>query len=84
MPGLLIAGSMMLIVHVFARRRGYPVHGRASFAELRVAVMRASLALMTPLLIIGGIVGGFSIPTEASVIAVLYSLVLDEIVLPLD
>ena len=36
----------------------------------------ATLALMTPVIIVGGIVGGFFTPTEASVIAVLYSLIL--------
>jgi tripartite ATP-independent transporter DctM subunit len=40
------------------------------------AAAGASLALMTPLIIIGGIVGGFFTATEASVVAVLYSLVL--------
>ena len=36
----------------------------------------ASLALMTPLIIVGGIVGGLFTPTEASVVAVIYSLVI--------
>jgi tripartite ATP-independent transporter DctM subunit len=40
------------------------------------ALGAASLALMTPLIIVGGIVGGFFTPTEASVVAVVYSLLL--------
>jgi len=40
------------------------------------AAAGASLALMTPLIIVGGIVGGFFTPTEASVVAVLYSLII--------
>ena len=55
-------------------RRGYPVHVRATFLELMAAAAGAALALMTPLIIVGGIVGGFFTPTEASVVAVLYSL----------
>ncbi len=76
LPGVMIAASMMAIVHLYARRRGYPVYARSTWADLGVAFSRAALALMTPVIIVGGIVGGFFTPTEASVIAVLYSLVL--------
>ena len=75
-PGLLIAGSMMLIVHWYAVTRGYPVYVRSTWADLGKAFARSFLALMTPLIIVGGIVGGLFTPTEASVVAVLYSLVL--------
>ncbi|HUS52580.1 MAG TPA: TRAP transporter large permease [Thermohalobaculum sp.] len=75
-PGVLIAASQMLTVYVYAKRRGYPVYVRSSFVELMAAAGSASLALMTPLIIVGGIVGGFFTPTEASVVAVVYSLIL--------
>ncbi len=75
-PGVLIAGSQMLTVYIYAKRRGYPVYARSTLIELMVAAASASLALMTPLIIVGGIVGGFFTPTEASVVAVIYSLVL--------
>jgi tripartite ATP-independent transporter DctM subunit len=75
-PGILIAGSQMLTVYVYARRRGYPVYARTTLLGLAAAAASASLALFTPLIIVGGIVGGFFTPTEASVVAVLYSLVL--------
>lgn len=75
-PGILIAGSQMLTVYLYAKRRGYPVYDRSTFRELMVAAGSASLALMTPLIIVGGIVGGFFTPTEASVVAVIYSLLL--------
>ena len=79
-PGILIAGSQMLTVYVYAKRRGYPVYARSTFIGLMAAAAAASLALMTPVIIVGGIVGGFFTPTEASVVAVLYSLVLGAIV----
>src|SRR5690606_7935151 len=63
-----------------AKRRGYPVYARSTFIGLMAAAAAASLALMTPVIIVGGIVGGFFTPTEASVVAVLYSLVLGAIV----
>ncbi len=79
-PGVLIAGSQMLTVYIYAKRRGYPIYTRSTFIELMVAAASASLALMTPLIIVGGIVGGFFTPTEASVVAVVYSLVLGAVI----
>ncbi len=76
LPGILIALSMMATVYVYARIYGYPIYARSSLRGLATAFGQAILALMTPLIIIGGIVGGFFTPTEASVIAVLYSLIL--------
>ncbi|QIE57015.1 TRAP transporter large permease [Pikeienuella piscinae] len=76
LPGVLIAGSQMLTVYVYAKRRGYPVHVRSTLLQLLASAGGASLALMTPLIIVGGIVGGFFTPTEASVVAVVYSLIL--------
>lgn len=75
-PGIMIAGSLMLVVYIYAKKRGYPVYERATFIELMKAVGGASLALMTPLIIVGGIVGGMFTPTEASVVAVVYSMLL--------
>jgi tripartite ATP-independent transporter DctM subunit len=79
-PGILIAGSQMVTVYFYAIRRGYPIHDRSSFIELMKAAASASLALMTPLIIVGGIVGGLFTPTEASVVAVVYSLFLGLVV----
>jgi tripartite ATP-independent transporter DctM subunit len=75
-PGILIALSLMVTVYIYAKIYGYPVYGRASFREFIGAFGQAILALMTPLIIVGGIVGGFFTPTEASVIAVIYSVIL--------
>jgi len=75
-PGVLIALSMMVTVYVYAKIYGYPIYARSSVRDFAAALAHAILALMTPLIIVGGIVGGFFTPTEASVIAVLYSLLL--------
>jgi tripartite ATP-independent transporter DctM subunit len=75
-PGFLIAASMMATVYVYAKIYDYPIYAQSSLRELGHAVARATLALMTPLIIVGGIVFGFFTPTEASVIAVVYSLLL--------
>ena len=75
-PGILIAGSQMFAVYIFAKIYNYPIYSRSSFKEFFVAIFHAIPPLMTPLIIVGGIVGGFFTPTEASVIAVLYSVLL--------
>lgn len=75
-PGLLIGLSMMVTVFAYAKLRNYPIYSRSSLAEFGAALGGAAFALMTPVIIVGGIVGGFFTPTEASVIAVLYSLVI--------
>ncbi|RJQ57607.1 MAG: TRAP transporter large permease [Desulfobacteraceae bacterium] len=74
-PGVLVGFSQMMTIFVYARTRNYPIYTRATLREFVVAFGRAFFAMMTPLIIIGGVVGGFFTPTEASVIAVLYSFV---------
>jgi len=80
LPGLLIAASLMGAVLFYARARGYPVYARASLVELIRAVVRSTLPLLMPAIIVGGIVGGLFTPTEASVVAVLYALLLGVVV----
>jgi tripartite ATP-independent transporter DctM subunit len=75
-PGILIAGSQMFAVYIFAKIYNYPKYSRSSLKDFFFATLHAVPPLMTPLIIVGGIVGGFFTPTEASVIAVLYSVVL--------
>ena len=75
-PGLMIGLTLMGTVYLFAKSRGYPVYVRSTGAEFWRALRRAGLALVTPLIIVGGIVGGLFTPTEASVVAVVYAAVL--------
>jgi tripartite ATP-independent transporter DctM subunit len=72
-PGVMVGLSQMAAIFIYARIRQYPVYARSSLREFFVAFGRASFAMMTPIIIVGGVVGGFFTPTEASVIAVLYS-----------
>ena len=75
-PGILMAVFMMSTVLVYAKMRNYPIYQRAAGKEFIRAFGNAFLALVTPAIIVGGIVGGFFTPTEASVIAVIYSALL--------
>jgi tripartite ATP-independent transporter DctM subunit len=81
LPGVMIGAALMGAVYVYAKRRGYPVYARATLHEFFCAAWRALLPLATPAIIVGGITGGIFTPTEASVIAVLYAMLLGLFVL---
>jgi len=74
-PGLLIGGALMVFVVIWARVKGYGKGDRDGRLPFLVALRRAALALMMPVIILGGIYGGVFTPTEASVVAVFYALV---------
>jgi tripartite ATP-independent transporter DctM subunit len=74
-PGLLIGGGLLLFVYVYCKLRGLGKNdgdGRLGFVN---ATQKATLALLMPVIILGGIYGGVFTPTEASVVAVGYALV---------
>lgn len=75
-PGLLVGISLMAVTAVLARKRNYPAEARLPIKESVKIVLRGIPALMTVVIIIGGIVFGFFTPTEAAGIAVVYTLLL--------
>jgi len=74
-PGMMIGLSQMVAVRIYAGIRGYPVYARSSFREFLGTLGTASFALMSPGIVVGGVIFGFVTPTEASVLAVLYTFV---------
>ncbi|MGQ0654606.1 MAG: TRAP transporter large permease [Betaproteobacteria bacterium] len=80
LPALVMAGLLMLHIYVEARRKRVAVEPRSSLVEVLRALRSASLALMLPVIIFGGILGGIFTPTEAAVVAVVYALVLGMVV----
>jgi tripartite ATP-independent transporter DctM subunit len=77
-PGILIGLIMMAITAIQAARHGYGKEreSAASLRELATGLKDGILAIITPLIIIGGIVLGVVTATEAAVIAVAYAFVL--------
>jgi tripartite ATP-independent transporter DctM subunit len=75
-PGVLMGLYMMVVVALLARRRNYPRSARPSLQSAARAIWYAGLALMLPLIIIGGILSGVFTPTEAGAVAVLYALLI--------
>jgi tripartite ATP-independent transporter DctM subunit len=81
-PGLLVGLGLMLCTNILARRRDYPRNERrATAGEMGSATRSAILPLLTPIIILGGIVGGIFTPTEAAAVAVVYALLLSLLVL---
>ncbi len=80
-PGILMGVFLMIANWMISKRRGYVGREtKSSSAELRKGLKDAILALLMPVIIIGGIVGGIFTPTESASIAVAYSLFLGTIV----
>ncbi len=78
-PGLLMGLVTMIYIYYVSVKKGYP---RIQFELGKIAARFASafLPLMTPVIMIGGILTGLFTPTEAAVVAVVYSLFLGVVV----
>ncbi|GAW93784.1 TRAP transporter large permease [Calderihabitans maritimus] len=74
-PGILIGAALMTVAFVIAKKNGYVGEQRANFKEVWTAFKDAFLALLMPVIILGGIYGGVFTPTEAANVAVIYGLV---------
>jgi tripartite ATP-independent transporter DctM subunit len=75
-PGFMMAIALMVMVAWYARRRNYPRDVRFQLSWFARSLLDAFLPLMTPAIIIGGIIGGLFTPTEAAIAAVAYSMFL--------
>ena len=74
-PGLLIAGGLMLVNYQRCRKRGYRGSGHTwSGKDILKALREGFWSLMAPMVILGGIYSGFFTPTEAAVVAIFYTL----------
>lgn len=75
-PGILVTIALMIMNYYVSKKRNYPRTAKATLAERCEAFKKAIWAVLTPILIIGGIFSGFFTPTEAAVIAALYSVII--------
>jgi C4-dicarboxylate transporter DctM subunit len=69
-PGLIVAGFLMIAVYIISRRHGW--RGKPRTVSLWKAFKDAFWGLMTPVVILGGIYGGIFTPTEAAAVAIFY------------
>ncbi len=75
-PGVLIGLFMMAYTYMMAVRHGYPANPFPGIVAAAAAIRRGAAPLLIPVLVLGGIVGGFFTPTEGSIIAVGWALFL--------
>ncbi len=72
-PGLLMAAGLMATNSVMARRKGFPVEEPVPLSRLPLITVKALPALLMPVILLGGIYGGVTTPTEAAAIAAAYA-----------
>lgn len=75
LPGLLVSFSLLIMVFLISKKRGYQGTSSSTMREKLFALKDASLALFMPIIILGGIYSGVFTPTEAAVVAVVYAFV---------
>jgi tripartite ATP-independent transporter DctM subunit len=74
-PGLLGAGGLMLVAYIFARRYKLPTEEAFNIPRVRETFMDALPAFALPIIILGGIFGGFVTATEAAGLAVIAAVI---------
>ncbi|HCD52689.1 MAG TPA: hypothetical protein DEQ34_09600 [Balneolaceae bacterium] len=76
LPGILTGLMLMLVAAIWAKKKNFPVGERTSFKETFTSFLDAIPALFLLIIVIGGIIAGIFTATEASAIAVVYTMIL--------
>jgi len=79
-PGFLMAGLMMVVVHFIAVKRNMPREAKIPLKEWPAIIYRGALPLSMPIVLLGGIYSGAFTPTEAAAVAAFHALVLAGVV----
>ncbi|MCX7374330.1 MAG: TRAP transporter large permease [Alphaproteobacteria bacterium] len=75
LPGFLIGAALIVTVLIWCRIKGWGKHDGDGRLPFGAALRQAGWALLMPIVVLGGIYGGVTTPTEASVVAVVYALI---------
>ncbi|WP_183041159.1 TRAP transporter large permease [Salipaludibacillus neizhouensis] len=75
-PGVAIGLGMMIFVFILSIKRGYPKNQRASLKKFLKLFLESIPALLTPVILIGGIITGIFTATEAAAFASIYTLLI--------
>ena len=75
-PGIIYSVAICFVAYFIARKHGYKTHTRRTLKEFWHTLKRGLLAIFMPIIVLGCIFAGLTTPTEASVIAVAYSLII--------
>lgn len=74
-PGILLTLSLMVITYIISKKNNYPKGERHQIHDIVKSFFGAFWALMMTVIILFGILSGFFTPTEASIVAVVYALI---------
>jgi tripartite ATP-independent transporter DctM subunit len=72
-PGVGMGIALMALVYFMAKKQDFPRSERFDLGEVWISFREAFLPLLTPLIIMGGILGGIFTPTEAAAVAAIYA-----------
>ena len=75
LPGVLMGVGMMIVSYYISCKRQHPKQARSSMKDILIGAKDAMWALLMTVIIMVGIIGGIVTPTEASIIAVMYALI---------
>jgi C4-dicarboxylate transporter DctM subunit len=78
-PGLLMALMSAIMNFLIARKRNFPVEVAVPLRNLPLATVKALPALLLPVILLGGIYGGITTPTEAAAVAAAYAFVISAV-----
>ena len=76
LPGILVGFALMVVAAIYSVVKKYPVGERVAFADALKKTLQAVPSLLLVVIVIGGIIAGIFTATEASAVAVVYSLFL--------
>lgn len=79
-PGIMVGCSLMLVSYFIAKKKGYPTGPKSTWKQRAIAFGNAFLAMLMPVIILGGIYSGVFTPTEAAVVAVMYGFFISTVV----
>ncbi len=80
LPGLLLGIGLLLTAYFISKKKNYPKHARSSLKQVARGFVDTFWSLLMTFIILYGIIGGIFTPTEASIIAVVYALVIGKFV----
>ncbi|MCI9577501.1 MAG: TRAP transporter large permease [Oscillibacter sp.] len=76
LPGLLTTAALMIMCSILSHKRNYPSEPKRSWSYRANSFKKSFWALLTPVIILVGIFTGYFTPTEAAVVAALYTMIL--------
>lgn len=75
-PGILLGVALMIISYIIAVKRNYPKGEKMTVNEIISASVNAILGLLTCVIIVGGVIGGWFTATESAAVAVVYAFII--------